>query len=108
MIKKEMKEIEVYYCDNCGAKIAENPDVDVIDEYEDVNGDIIYLCGSCWNELPVCSVCRRFALSEEDLFEDRDFWNGEAFCQHCLKEEFTDFEQAVSAAKAFLKRHGVE
>lgn len=108
MIKKEMKEIEVYYCDSCGAKIAENPNVDEIDEYEDVNGDIIYLCVSCWNELSVCSGCRRFALSKEDLFKDYNIWNGEALCQHCLKEELADFEQAVSAAKAFLKRHGVK
>ena len=108
MIKKEMKEIEVYYCDNCGAKIAENPNMDEIEEYEDVNGDVIYLCESCWNELPVCSGCRRFALSKEDLFKDYNIWNGEAICQHCLKEELADFEKGISAAKAFLKRHGVK
>lgn len=108
MIKKEMKEIEVYYCDNCGAKIAENPDMDEIEEYKVVNGDVICLCASCWSELPVCSGCRRFALSEENLFKDYNIWNGKALCQDCLKEELADFEKGISAAKAFLKRHGVK
>ena len=45
MVKKEMREIEVFYCDNCGAAIAENPKVDEIEEYEDINGKIVHLCG---------------------------------------------------------------
>lgn len=108
MIKKEMKEIEVCYCDNCGVKIAEYLEVDEIEEYEDVNGNSIYLCKSCYHELPVCSGCGRFALSKDDLFKDYGIWKGAAFCQHCLKEELADFEQGISAAKAFLNRHGVK
>ena len=108
MIKKEMKEIEVYYCDNCGAKIAESPYTNEVDIYKDINGNVIYLCESCWSKLPICSKCRRFAFSEEDLFYDVNIWNCEALCQHCLKEELADFEQSISAAKAFLKRHGVK
>ena len=101
MIKKEMKEIEVYYCDNCGAKIAESPYANEIDIYKDINGNVIYLCESCWSELPICNKCRGFAFSEEDLFY-------EELCQYCLKEELADFEQSISAAKAFLKRHEVK
>lgn len=108
MIKKEMKEIEVYYCDNCGAKIAESPYANEIEGYKDINGNVIHLCESCWNELSICSGCRRFALSKEDLFYDDNIWNGEALCQHCLKEELADFEHSISAAKAFLNRHGVK
>ena len=108
MIKKEMKEIEVYYCDNCGAKIAESPYANEIDIYKDINGNVIYLCESCWSKLSICSKCRRFAFSKEDLFKDYSIWQGAAFCQHCLKEELANFEQGISAAKAFLNRHGVK
>ena len=98
MIKKEMKEIEVYYCDNCGAKIAESPYANEIDIYKDINGNVIYLCESCWSKLPICIKCRRFAFSEEDLFYDVNILNCEALCQHCLKKELAYFEQSISAA----------
>lgn len=108
MIKKEMKEIEVYYCDNCGAKIAESPYANEIEGYKDINGNVIDLCESCLNGLSICSGCGRFALSDEDLFYDVNIWDGEALCQHCLEKELADFEQSISAAKAFLNRHGVK
>lgn len=108
MIKKEMREIEVCYCDNCGKVIAENPKVDEIEEYENINGKIVHLCGICLDQISTCECCKRVDLTGVNLFRNYDIDDGDLFCSDCLEEELPRFEKAISAAKSFIKRHRVE
>lgn len=108
MIKKEMKEIDVYYCDNCSSKLIEEPDVDEIEEYEDIKGNTVHLCYTCLDKLSTCECCKRVDLTGENLFRDYDINDGELLCNDCLEEELPRLEKALSAAKRFIDRHRVE
>lgn len=109
MIKKEMKEVVHYYCDFCNAEIfpekGKSPSTYVM-----TDDDEVMLCDDCKRSADWCEGCGRIFLSEDDAF---DFFpvdgNPEGYyCADCLVEEIDKMEEHLSAAKAFLKRHGVK
>lgn len=109
MIKKEMKEVTHYYCDFCNVEIffekGKMPDTCIT-----TNNEEVMLCNVCKRCADWCEGCGRLFLTEDDAF---DFFpvdgNPEGYyCAYCLIEEVGKMEEHLSAAKAFLKRHGVK
>lgn len=104
---EKIKEIKVLICDKCGKEISTKSAIPY-GYFETVSGKRIDLCHSCYTELPACDFCGRVALKDDRLFFDSNIAEGSYLCASCLKKELPNFEVSVSAAKAFLQRHGVE
>ena len=107
MIKKETIEIQVYYCDNCGAKISTTIGKE-IQTYTSTDGEQVHLCDDCLYNVPVCDECDRVGLSDNDLFSTSRICEGSFLCANCLSDEILSVKKALSAAEAFLQRHKVE
>lgn len=107
MIKKETIEIQVCYCDNCGAKI---PTMigEKVQTYTSTDGEQVHLCDDCWDNAPTCYECGRVGLSDDDLFAEDRIYEGHFLCADCLSDEICSIKKAVSVAEAFLQRHKVE
>lgn len=107
MIKKETIEIQVCYCDNCGAKI---PTMigEKVQTYTSTDGEQLHLCDDCLYDVPTCNECGRVGLSDNDLFDDAGICEGSFLCANCLSDEISSVKKALSAAEAFLQRHKVE
>ena len=107
MIKKETIEIQVCYCDNCGAKIPTTIGEEV-QTYTSTDGEQVHLCDDCLYDIPICHECGRVGLSNNSMFADDEIAEGHLLCVNCLSGEIYFIKKALSAAEAFLQRHKVE
>lgn len=109
MIKKEMKEVIHYYCDFCNAEIF--PEREKSPSFYTMTDDSeVMLCDDCKEGAHWCEGCGRIFPTGDDAFDffPVDGNPEEYYCAGCLIGKVEEMEENLSAAKAFLNRHGVK
>lgn len=102
---KENKIIEILTCDKCGA--SSEKDNFLVESYDCIDGSITNLCRSCFRQVELCRDCGRVGEPDNNLFASDFICCGEYLCAECLKDYLEEMKTYLSAAEAFMRRHGV-